>query len=94
MHDPISQNATIRIEEVNESHLPQILEIYNYYVLNSTANWDFDTRSLSEQQVWFRSLKSKEYPVLVALESSGQNNSKVVGYCNLGEFRSKAGYAK
>jgi hypothetical protein len=36
-------NLNIRL--VGESDLPTILDIYNFYIINSTALWDYDSQS-------------------------------------------------
>jgi phosphinothricin acetyltransferase len=52
-------------EEINEGHLPEVLEIYNHYVLNSTAT--FHTHALSPDEmkrlVFFDSPRHKTFVI-------------------------------
>jgi len=77
----------IKIRKAKEKDIPEILEIINYEILNSTVIYDYEERSLAEQIDWFHTKEKKNMPVLVA-EKEGQ----VAGYATFGIFRPWAAY--
>ncbi|KAI8071017.1 acyl-CoA N-acyltransferase [Gongronella butleri] len=77
------------VREATENDLPDILEIYNERVLNSTCLFVYDPLPLSDRQAWFEDTKKKGYPVIVAVEKA---TGKTVSYGSLGGFRSKPCY--
>ncbi|THD32120.1 MAG: N-acetyltransferase family protein [Flavobacterium johnsoniae] len=74
---------TARIEDAEA-----ILEIVNDAILNTTAIYDYDVRTLNEQLDWFREKGQQNFPVIVATDE----NDKVLGFGTYGSFRLKAGY--
>lgn len=68
--------------------LPAILELYNEILLNSTAIFQTEPRTLTERAEWLESRRAKGYPVLVAVDNDGQ----LFGFSSFGEWRSAAGY--
>ena len=74
---------TARIEDTEA-----ILEIVNDAILNTTAIYDYDVRTLNEQLDWFREKGQQNFPVIVATDE----NDKVLGFGTYGSFRLKAGY--
>lgn len=78
---------SITIRQANENDLPSVLEIVNYEILNTTAIWDYDTRTLEEQTVIFKEKKQKDFPFLVA-----EKDGIIVGFGTYGPFRFKIGY--
>lgn len=58
--------------------LASINEIYNWAVLNTTATFDLEARSVAEAERWFNSHQDARYPLIV-LEIDGQ----VVGWGSL-----------
>jgi phosphinothricin acetyltransferase len=69
-----------------EGDLDAILEIYNEQVLNSTATFDIEPRTMEAQREWVRQFDDR-YVLLVA-EDDGQ----VVGWGCLHPYGSKPGY--
>lgn len=67
--------------------LPAIMEIVNHAILNTTAIYDYDARTLEQQRAWFEEKQTSGFPILVA-----ENNSEVVGFGTFGAFRIKVGY--
>lgn len=67
--------------------MPFVLEIVNYEIRNTTAIWDYDIRSLSQQETIFFEKQEKKFPLIVALK-----DEKVVGFGTYGTFRAKIGY--
>ncbi len=64
-----------------------ILEIINFYILNSTALYDYDLRILENQIEIFEDKLKKGFPIVVAIE-----NEIVVGFGYYSEFRFREAY--
>jgi L-amino acid N-acyltransferase YncA len=77
----------IEVRLAIESDVPAIREIYNYEVLNGTATFDTEPRTLEDRLAWFRETQRPPYVVLTA-ELSGV----VVGWGSLRGFRPRPGY--
>ncbi|QRR01067.1 GNAT family N-acetyltransferase [Dyadobacter sandarakinus] len=67
--------------------LPAILDIVNHSILHSTAIYDYDVRTMEEQQAWFEQMVLNGMPVIVA-----EQEGKVIGYGSYNIFRPKIGY--
>ncbi|OBZ86268.1 L-amino acid N-acyltransferase MnaT [Choanephora cucurbitarum] len=72
------------IRAATESDIPQILEIYNERILNSTCLFMYDPVPIENRLTWFRELKAKGYPVIVAAE---KETNKAIAYACFGSFR-------
>jgi len=68
--------------------LPGILEIYNEAVLNTTATYDYEPRTLEHRLAWFEEHLKNDYPVFVS--QIEQERIDVWSVLNL--FQSRAGY--
>lgn len=77
--------VTLRLATIND--LEKILEIVNYSILHTTANYSYDIQTLDVQTKWFEDKKAKNLPVVVA-----ELNDEVVGFGSYGQFREKIGY--
>lgn len=77
----------IKIRLAILSDLPTILEIVNHAILNTTAIYDYEARTLEEQQLWFEEKHVSKFPVVVA-----ESNGEVLGFGTFGTFRTKIGY--
>jgi phosphinothricin acetyltransferase len=76
----------IHIRPESDEDLPAILDIYNECVLNSTATFDIEPRSIEAQMEW---AKQFVHPyVLLVAETDGE----VVGWGCLHPFGTKPGY--
>jgi L-amino acid N-acyltransferase YncA len=64
-----------------------ILEIINYNILNSTALYDYEPRTLANQLTVFEDKLQKGYPIVVATEKE-----IVVGFGYYSEFRFQEAY--
>ena len=64
-----------------------IVDIINYNILNSTALYDYQPRTLQQQQVIFDEKLFKGFPVIVATI-----DNKVVGFGYYSEFRFREAY--
>jgi L-amino acid N-acyltransferase len=67
-------------------HIEPITDIYNEAVLNSTATFDTEMKSVEEQRLWFNEHGDK-YPILVAEE-----NDIVVGWASLSRWSGRCAY--
>jgi phosphinothricin acetyltransferase len=68
--------------------LPGILEIYNDAVLNTTATYDYEPRTLEHRIAWFEDHVKHDYAVLVAVNETG----RVVGWSALNRYHERMGY--
>ena len=78
---------TLQIRTAIESDVQVILDIVNYEIVNSTAIYDYEPRTLEMQKEWFQKKKEEKMPVIVAI---GEN--KVLGFATYGIFRPKIAY--
>lgn len=64
-----------------------ILAIYNFAAINTTAVWTDGPADLDSRREWIRARREAGYPVLVAMKGRD-----VVGFASFGEFRPFPGY--
>lgn len=76
------------IRDATEADLPDIREIYNHYVANSTVTFDEEPQTLRQLRSKFRHNEKLGYPWLVAVSPSGQ----ILGYANATPWKQKAAY--
>ena len=76
------------IRNATETDIPDMLEIYNHYVANSTVTFDEDALTLKELRSKFRHMAKLGYPWLVA-ESPGH---QILGYAYVSQWKPKAAY--
>ncbi|OBQ55359.1 N-acetyltransferase [Tamlana sp. s12] len=75
------------IRELKPEDIQALLDIYNYYVLNSVATFDIDALTLDDFQHKIDGIK-KDYPFLVYEE-----NNEILGYAYGSRFRPKPAYS-
>lgn len=78
---------TPNIRTANTSDLLCILEIVNKAIEQTTSIYDYDSRTLEEQLVWFDNKKAKGFPVYVV-----EFENEILGFGTYDSFRSKIGY--
>ena len=78
----------IRIRSARRGDCPEILEIYNEAVLNTTASYDYEPRSLDHRLAWFDDHKKTGLPIFVAVSDRDQ----VVGWSALNRYHDRKGY--
>jgi len=78
----------MKIRPATAEDLPDILDIYNEAVLNTTASYDYAPRSLEHRIAWFEDHVKNNYPVFVAVSADG----RVVGWSSLSRFHDRMGY--
>lgn len=77
---------TVRTAEARD--VPDMREIYNHYVANSTVTFDEDALTLKEFRAKFAAGQKGGYPWVVAESPSGQ----ILGYANVTPWKQKAAY--
>lgn len=77
----------MKIRPYTQEDAAAILEIINYTILNSTALYDYNVRSLKDQIAIFDEKTAKGFPIIVATE-----NNILVGFGYYSEFRFREAY--
>ena len=77
----------IKIRDYQITDCPAILDIINDAILNSTALYDYNVRTLTTQEAIFEEKLQKGFPVIVA-----EMNGEVVGFGYYSEFRFREAY--
>lgn len=76
----------IAIIPAADHHQEAIMRIYNEAVLNSTATFDTEPRSIQKQLEWYKAHKIN-HPVMVAIE-----NDVVLGWASLSPWSDRCAY--
>jgi len=76
----------IAIIPATEHHQEAIMSIYNDAILNSTATFDTEPRTIEKQLAWFKAHKTN-HPILVAIE-----NEEVLGWASLSPWSDRCAY--
>ena len=76
----------LNIRPATDADQQRIMEIYNDAVLNTTATFDTEPRTIEKQMAWFRNHK-KNHPVVVA-----EKNDKVIGWASLSPWSDRCAY--
>ena len=77
----------ITVRGYQKSDAVAILDIINYNILNATALYDYNIRTLAQQEAILDSKIQAGFPVIVA-----ENNGEVVGFGMYSEFRFREAY--
>jgi len=77
----------MQVRKATEQDLPQILDIYNDAILNTTAVYDYEPHTLAMRKQWFDTKQEQGFPVFVAEE-----NNEILGFSSIGPFRAWAAY--
>lgn len=77
----------ILIRKATFEDVPQILDIVNYSILHTTANYHYEVLPLEVQLKWFEDKQANNHPVIVA-----DFEGKAIGFGTYGMFREKIGY--
>lgn len=84
----VEQPFSFTIREAGAADLPDIREIYNHYVANSTVTFDEDSMPLREWRSKFAYLAKLGMPFIVAVSPSGQ----ILGYALVSPWKQKKAY--
>ena len=68
--------------------LPWLNDLYNYYILKSTATFDLSPYTVSQRSAWLEQFAPKSAHQLWILEDQDEK----IGYASSQPFRAKAGY--
>jgi phosphinothricin acetyltransferase len=79
---------TFEIRSAVAEDMPDIREIYNYYVANSVVTFDEDAMTLREWRSKFAYLSKLEMPFIVAVSPTGQ----ILGYALVSPWKQKRAY--
>ena len=74
------------VRKAEERDLPELLEIYNYEVINGVATLDLHEKTLDDRKKWF-SEHTGSHKIIVA-----EIDGKAVGYASLSPYREKEAY--
>lgn len=85
---PPEPEFAFSIRDATDRDVPDMLEIYNHYVANSTVTFDEDPLTLREIRAKLRRVRELGYPWLVAESPSRQ----VLGYAYVYPWKPKAAY--
>ena len=70
------------IRSARETDLPEILDIYNHVILNTTAVYSYEPHTLDMRKAWYEGKVRDGFPIFVAEEGG-----RVVGLSTYGPFR-------
>ncbi|HVN26888.1 MAG TPA: GNAT family N-acetyltransferase, partial [Candidatus Binataceae bacterium] len=80
--------ATVSIRASTRADLPRLVEIYNYYIINTAITFDLEPYTVATRTPWFEEhTAGGRHQMMVAVE-----NDIVIGYACTGRFRDKAAY--
>jgi L-amino acid N-acyltransferase len=71
-----------------ESHGIAILDIFNEAIVNSTAIYEYEPRTIDNMCTWFNIKTANNYPVIGAIDIAG----KLLGFATYGIFRDRPAY--
>jgi phosphinothricin acetyltransferase len=80
--------STVSIRPTTRADLARLIEIYNYYIINTAITFDLEPYTIATRTPWFEEhTGGARHQMLVAVE-----NEIVIGYACTGRFRDKAAY--
>jgi L-amino acid N-acyltransferase YncA len=85
---PVEPDFAFTLRDAEPRDIPDMLEIYNHYVANSTVTFDEDALTLAEMRKKFRHVADLGYPWLVAVSP----RAVVLGYAYVTPWKPKAAY--
>lgn len=79
----------IAIRRAEQADLPELLAIYNHYVVHTPVTFDLEPRTLAQRRLWFDEFDTTgKYQCFVALD-----RDRPLGYVCSGRFKEKAAYS-
>ena len=76
------------IESFNEAQLPEILEMFNDAIINSTSVYDYKPRDMDFMIEWYHQKLKTHHPVIGIFDSQ----NALLGFGTYGPFRSRPAY--
>jgi phosphinothricin acetyltransferase len=86
----MEEETQIIFKEANLNDLYFVLDLYNYYILHTTATFDYEKITLEELQARL-SYNHKKYKTFLVCDKVNEN---IIGFCFLTQFRKKPAYDK
>ena len=77
----------MEIRRARREDLKELLDIYNYEVLNGVATFDLNPKTMEEWEVWYNAHNVDNHPLIVAVR-----DGHVAGYASLSSYREKEAY--
>jgi len=77
----------MNVRNATEKDLKAIEDIYNYYVMNSTATLQEIPGTMNDRIKWFNELIDNGFPVVVV-----ETNGLITGWGSLSKFQERSGY--
>ncbi|NIY74038.1 N-acetyltransferase [Thalassospira sp. HF15] len=77
----------MHLRGATKDDVPEILEIYNQVLRDSTAIYDDTPSTLDERHAWFEERQEKGFPVFVV-----EHDGRVLGFGSYGPWRTRWGY--
>lgn len=78
----------VQLKPCTEKQLPEILDIFNDAILNSTALYDYKVRTMETMNAWYADKLSHNSPVIGAFDE----NDLLLGFATYGMFRVRPAY--
>ena len=75
------------IRKANQNDVPQILEIINEVIINTTAIYEYEPWTLQKAEKWFQKRIDSGFPVIVM-----EKNGEFIGYGTYSSFRERIAY--
>lgn len=75
------------IRKAEQKDLQELLDIYNYEVVNGVSTLDLNPRSLEDWQIWLDRHNVENHPLYIA-----EIDGRVAGYSSLSSYREKEAY--
>lgn len=72
----------------DEKQLPEILDIYNDAIINTTALYDYKTRTMETMDAWYADKLNGNYPIIGAFD----DENVLLGFATYGQFRVRPAY--
>ena len=76
------------IKTCDETHLPEILDMFNDAIINTTSVYDYQPRTMEFMIEWYNSKLKGGYPLIGLFD----NNGNLLGFGTYGSFRSRPAY--
>ncbi len=74
--------------ECGPQHLESIRSIFNEAIINSTALYDYEPRSIARMQSWWEAKQASHYPVIGVIN----DQDELMGFASYGPFRTFPAY--
>lgn len=85
--DKLMTKGVYMIRDAKEKDISEILEIFNYAIIHTTAIYDYIPHTIEQRERWFRQRKEQGMPVIVYEE-----DNRILGFGSYGLFRPHPAY--